>query len=142
MEITSDSVQKTLKIASDLAKELKKGDIIALRGQLGAGKTVFVKGLARGLGIKQEIKSPTFVFEKRYPIVVDNEKIIFHHLDLYRGDSINDLLTLGLNEIISDDSIVVLEWADKIEENLPKSRIDITIKVIDETKRSITIERH
>ena len=102
MEITSDSVQKTLKIASDLAKELKKGDIIALRGQLGAGKTVFVKGLARGLGIKQEIKSPTFVFEKRYPIIVNNQKIIFHHLDLYRGDSINDLLTLGVHLCLID----------------------------------------
>ena len=141
MEVKSNSPQETEEIANNLAKELVSGDVIALYGELGSGKTVFVKGLAKGLGIKKEVKSPTFVFEKRYLINLKGKNIFFHHLDLYRGDSISDLLSLGLEEILEADSIVVLEWADKIKDNLPKKRIDVTIKAENEKTRSISIKR-
>ena len=142
MEVISKSPQETRKIAKQLGRNLKLGDIVALYGELGAGKTVFIQGLAEGLNIKGKITSPTFVFEKRYPVIIGNRHCIFHHLDLYRGDSIKELLSLGLEEIFSGDSIVVLEWADKIKEELPKKRIDISIEVLDEKSRRISIKRN
>ncbi|OGE12951.1 tRNA (adenosine(37)-N6)-threonylcarbamoyltransferase complex ATPase subunit type 1 TsaE, partial [Candidatus Curtissbacteria bacterium RIFOXYB2_FULL_41_10] len=86
METTTISEKQTQKIAQNFAKNLKGGDTVALYGDLGSGKTVFVKGLAKGLGIKRRITSPTFVFVKSYKI----SKGFFHHVDLYRGEQQED----------------------------------------------------
>jgi len=141
MEIKTNSPSQTQKVAEKLAKSLKKGDVVALFGDLGAGKTIFVKGLARGLGIKKRILSPSFVFVRSYPIDLKNRKLTFHHIDLYRGKDFKDFESLGLNEIFSNDSIVALEWADRIKDYLPEKRIDVTIKAIDDKIRKITIKR-
>src|SRR3989344_3892123 len=141
MEVRTNSPEETQKVAGNLAKTLKKGDVIALFGDLGAGKTVFVQGLARGFGIKRRILSPTFVFMRSYPFTIDNSPLTFYHIDLYRGEDIKDFKTLGLNEIFQEDSIVVLEWAEKIKDKLPNKRIDVTIKAIDEKTRKITVKR-
>lgn len=137
MEIYSNSEEETLKIAANFAKSLKGGSIIALYGDLGAGKTVFVKGMAKGLGFKNRITSPTFTFHKSYT----KGKIILNHLDLYRGEEIKDFEALGLDEIFSKNAITVIEWAQKIKAKLPKKRIEITITKQDETKRKIVITR-
>lgn len=142
MEVKTDSVKKTQKIAKDLASTLKKGDIVALFGDLGAGKTTFVQGLAAGLGIKRRILSPTFVFMRSYPLNLQKESLTFYHIDLYRGQDINDFRALGLNEILGHDSIVVLEWAEKIKDKLPKKRIEVTIDTVDEKTRKIKIQRN
>ena len=138
METTTNSQKQTEKIAQNLAANLKGGDTVALYGDLGSGKTVFVKGLAKGLGIKRRITSPTFVFVKSYKI----SKGFFHHVDLYRGEQQEDLATLGLSEIFSKDAIVALEWADRIKKGLPKNRIDVFIEVVNEKTRRITIKDH
>lgn len=139
MEIKSSSVSQTQKIAKNLAKKLKGGDVIALFGDLGSGKTIFVQGLASGLGIKRRITSPTFVFMRSYDINCNGQPLTFYHLDLYRSQNLNDLKTLGLDEIFNKNSIVVLEWADKIKNSLPKARIDVQIRTIDEKTRKITL---
>ena len=141
MEIKTSSPRETQKIAQKLAKKLKGGEVITLFGNLGAGKTVFVQGLAKGLGIKRRIISPSFVFMRSYPIILGGKPLTFYHLDLYKGESMTDLITLGLDEIFSLDSVVVLEWADKIKDRLPKKRIDVIFKVIDEKTRRISIKR-
>ena len=151
MEIKSDSPKTTEKIAQNLAKTLKKGDVIALFGDLGAGKTVFVQGLARGLGIKRRILSPTFIFMRSYPFTHNHEPasprgergepLTFYHLDLYRGEDMNDFKALGLDEIFKEDSIIVLEWAEKIKDKLPKKRIDVSLKIVDGRTRKIKIDR-
>ena len=141
MEITTNSPQETQKVAQKLAKSLNGGEVIALFGELGAGKTVFVQGLAKGFGIKRRIISPSFVFMRTYPIILGHETLTFYHLDLYRGQSMADLTSLGLGEIFSQDSIVVLEWAERIKENLPPKRIDVIFEIIDEKTRRIKIDR-
>lgn len=142
MEVKSASPADTQKLATTLAKGLRGGEVIALFGDLGSGKTVFVQGLARGLGIKKRILSPTFVFMRSYPLTRRGQKLTFYHLDLYRGENANDFNALGLWEIFSPDSIVVLEWAEKIQTVLPKKRIDVFFEVIDEKTRKIKIKRN
>src|SRR3990167_5944808 len=139
MKIKKKSGQGTRQVAKRLAKELRGGDVVALYGNLGSGKTVFVQGLAKALGIKRRILSPTFVFLRSYPFVLKRAWLIFHHIDLYRGKSKNDYVNLGLEELFLPNSIVVIEWAEKIKIFLPKKRIDVKLRIIDDDTRSIKI---
>lgn len=138
MEIKTSSPQETLKAAAKFAKSLGAGDIVALYGDLGAGKTVFVKGLVKGLGIKAKVTSPTFVFLKIY----HGKNITVNHVDLYRGDSINDIKDLGIDEIMDRSSITIIEWAQRLQGKLPKKRIDITFEKVNEKTRRINVQRH
>lgn len=133
----SKSEYQTQKTGESLGKILKGGDVVALYGDLGAGKTVFVKGIAKGLGIKKRILSPTFIFMRSYPFRSGN----FVHVDLYRGQSLEDFEALGFEELFSKNNIVVLEWAEKIGKMLPPKRIDVELEKIDEQTRKITIKR-
>lgn len=142
MEVKTTSPVQTKKLAADFAKSLQGGDVVALYGNLGAGKTVFVQGLARGLNLKRKITSPTFIFMRTYPLKIKGKDIEFYHLDLYRGSNQGDFEALGLDEIFSPNSIVVLEWAERIRDYLPKKRIDIEIESINEKTRKIKIKRH
>jgi tRNA threonylcarbamoyladenosine biosynthesis protein TsaE len=141
MEVKTNSPRETQKIAEELAREITAGDVIALYGNLGAGKTVFVQGLARGLKIKRKIVSPTFVFMRSYPFNKGNTQLTFYHIDLYRGEQEKDFENLGLEEIFSPDSVVVLEWADRIKNVLPKKRIEVFLETINEKSRKIKIRR-
>lgn len=141
MEIKTNSPKESQKVAENFAKTLEAGDVIALYGNLGSGKTIFTQGLAKGLKIKRKITSPTFVFMRSYPFVKHKQFLTFYHIDLYRGEENSDFRSLGLEEIFSNDSIVVLEWAEKIKKSLPKKRIDITIESINEKTRKIKIKR-
>lgn len=138
MEEKTNSPKQTEKIGTDLAKSLKGGEIIALYGMLGAGKTVFVQGLAKGLGIKRRVLSPTFVFMRSYQAKIKGKSLDFYHLDMYRGDD-TDFGSLGLSEIFNPNSIVVLEWAEKIDKYLPKNTIKVFIEQKDVKTRKITI---
>ena len=140
MQLKTKSPKETQKFGEKLAGRLKGGEVIALYGDLGAGKTVFVQGLARGLGIKRKIISPTFVFMRTYPFRLHRKPFTFYHLDLYRGESDQDFEALGLTEIFAPDAIVVLEWAEKIEKELPRERIEVYLERQDEKTRKITIK--
>jgi len=142
MEAWSNSKEETQKVAATLAKNLGGGDVVALYGQLGAGKTVFAQTLAKTLGVKKRILSPTFVFIRSYEVTRNSKKITFNHLDLYRSQSSSDFDTLGLEEIFDKDAICVIEWADKIEKFLPKKRIDVFFEIKDDNKRLIRVKRH
>ena len=133
MKINTLNAKETEKIGFLLSK---KSNFFALRGDLGSGKTTFLKGVARGLKIKEDILSPTFVIFKKYKI----EGGFFYHLDAYRVDE-KDLLELSFLEIIKDsNSIIAAEWSENIEKILPKKRIDITFRFITPKKRELIIK--
>lgn len=131
-----------------LAKFLKTGHknalVIALEGELGAGKTVFVKGLAKKLGVKAKIKSPTFNLIKTYEIPTTHHILhttrYLYHLDCYRLRDHRDLKILGIKEILNNpNNIVLIEWSDRVRKILPKNQIKVHIDHIDKHTRKITI---
>lgn len=138
----TDSEKETFNFAKKFAKRLKGGEIIGLTGDLGAGKTVFAKGLAAGLGVKKNITSPTFVLMKIYTIKnirPRRTKIkILCHIDAYRLKTPQDLIAIGAEEYFNrPDAVTVIEWADKIKKILPKKTKYIGIINKDENKRII-----
>ena len=137
--INTQNLRETQEFARDFAKNLKAGDVLCLYGNLGSGKTSFVQGLAKGLGITRRIISPTFIIARRYKIGDLN----FYHIDLYRTQTLQDLRSIGIDEILEDDkNIVAIEWAEKLLDLIPKKRIDLKFEYIDENKRKITLENH
>ena len=127
--VTTRSAAETKKIASRLAKEIAAtacdhARVIALSGNLGAGKTTFVQGFARALGVHERIQSPTFVLMKIYSL--KRRKHIKHlvHIDAYRIESLREIEHLGLRELLNDkDAVIIIEWADRIKKILPKDVI-------------------
>ncbi|MDO8657646.1 MAG: tRNA (adenosine(37)-N6)-threonylcarbamoyltransferase complex ATPase subunit type 1 TsaE [Candidatus Levybacteria bacterium] len=118
----TNSSNETKKIGRDFAKSLEAGDVVTLYGDLGSGKTTFVQGLAEGFGIKKRIISPTFVIVRAYKVGIND----FYHIDLYRTEGEKDIEDLGIEEIINNkNSIIVIEWAERMKNLIPKKRIDI-----------------
>ena len=137
-KVTS-TVDETKNLARDFASEINKPTVIALYGNLGSGKTNFIQGLAEGLGIKRRVLSPTFVFMRSYELNGRGAKK-FHHVDLYRLDSEKDVEAIGLKEILEDnDSIVAVEWPEKIEKLLPENTVKIKFETLGENKRKISL---
>lgn len=135
-QLLSTSEEETRKIALKLGGEIKTG-VIALTGELGAGKTTFVQGYAKALGIKDKIISPTFVLIRQHKIP-DNEKVLYH-IDLYRLEGKIDIKQLGIEELFNSNNIIIIEWAEKIEKDLPKKTIKISLKKVTENERLITV---
>jgi tRNA threonylcarbamoyladenosine biosynthesis protein TsaE len=132
--MVTKSAQETQALGEKIANQLKGGEVLALFGELGSGKTTFLQGLAKGLGIKERILSPTFIMMRQY----DN----FYHVDLYRIEDERDIEGLGLEEIWSDpQNIVAIEWAEKIKDVLPKKRIEIYFKYLKNDEREIEVTK-
>lgn len=132
----SSSENETKKIAAEFARN-SKDRIFALTGELGAGKTIFVQGFAKGLRIRDKIISPTFVLIRQHKI--SNTEKVLYHIDLYRLEDSANFKEMGLDEILSDQkSVVLIEWAEKLKE-LPKNSVKINITKGSNQKRIITI---
>ena len=130
----SKSYEETEEIAFRLAQTLKGTEIIAMFGGLGAGKTAFTRGLARGLGIEDGVSSPTFALVHEY-----EGKFNLYHFDMYRINTFDDLYTTGFFDYM-DNGVMIIEWSENIENALPESCIKIYIKAISENEREIEIE--
>jgi len=132
----SKSPEETIEIGAGLARRLKRGDVIALVGELGSGKTVLTKGIAKALGVKnvRYVNSPTFVIIKEY-----RAKTPLYHFDLYRVDRSSVLDVENFEEYFYDDGITAIEWADKIRDILPKKYIEVKLSVMGEGKRKIEV---
>ena len=135
-KVTTHSIEETLEIAQNIESEKFKNMVICLNGELGSGKTIFVKGFATGLGIEEPITSPTFNIVKEY---LDGEAPLYH-MDVYRlEDSADDI---GISDYFKKDGICIIEWAELIEKELPSQRLDIEFKIIDENTRVLKFIPH
>ena len=130
MKTISSSEKETALIAEKYAKTLRLGDVVLLCGDLGAGKTAFTKGIAKGLGISEEVTSPTYAYLNVY-----GDKL--YHYDCYRLSCSEDAEALGLTDYFGEDNICVIEWAENIIDAIPKTAKKVTINKIDENKREI-----
>ena len=126
---TSRCEEDTLELAENIESEKFPGMVICLNGELGSGKTVFVKGFAKALGIQETITSPTFSLVKEYH---DGEMPLFH-MDVYRMEDSKE--NFGLDDYLNQEGICIIEWPEMIEEQLPEERLDVKIKVIDDDVR-------
>jgi tRNA threonylcarbamoyladenosine biosynthesis protein TsaE len=133
--IETRGVAETIAFGEQFASELRAGDVIALRGELGAGKTCLVKGIARGLGIAQEVTSPTFTLIHEYR----GGRLPLYHVDLYRLDGVEAAVGIGIEEYLGGNGVTVVEWAEKIESLLPAATRRISLSVVDDNTRRIEV---
>ncbi len=141
------SAKQTQNAGRGLAKNIlrkktgKKAAILALKGNLGSGKTTFAQGMAKGLGIKEKITSPTFVIIKKFQVPGFKFQE-FYHIDCYRVKNEKELIGLGIKEIINNpENIVVIEWSERAKKILPKSAVKINFEFIDEKTRKLMIKK-
>jgi tRNA threonylcarbamoyladenosine biosynthesis protein TsaE len=138
MVYQSNSLIDTKKIAQQIAAQFAhQGGVVALSGELGAGKTTFVQFFAQSLGVKDKVISPTFVLIRQHQL--EGQRWLYH-ADLYRLEDNEGIKSLGLEELLDGKNIVLIEWAEKMGELLPKDSLKIKMKKIDENKREITVE--
>ena len=134
--LISQSVAQTEQIGASLAKLLRRGDVVAFFGGLGAGKTAFTRGLAHGLGVAGSVSSPTFSIVNVYP-----GSPMLCHFDMYRINGWDDLCTTGFFDYLEDDAVLAVEWSENIEAVLPEHAFSVTIETGGtENERTITIE--
>lgn len=141
MEFITKSARETQKLGEKIGNNLKSGGLICLYGDLGSGKTTFIQGLAKGLGVKKRVLSPSFILMRQYlKSNTKNQKLDFFHIDLYRIQNEKEAETLGLKELWSDPkNVIAIEWPEKIESILLEKRVNIHFEYVGENERKIKI---
>jgi len=137
LKVQTHSDKDTIRLGRKIGALLSRGDVIALTGPLGSGKTWFTKGIALGLGVDPGmiVTSPSFSLVNEY-----NAGCTLYHMDLYRLDRPSDILATGLEEYIYNDGVAVVEWADRLPEILPEWSITVRLEILNNQERDITIE--
>ncbi len=130
------SSDETVKLGKRIGKVLRGGEILAYIGGLGAGKTTMTRGIALGMGLSDNVSSPTFALVNEYR----GEKLSLIHFDMYRVGSVPDLESTGFYDYFSDGSVLVIEWSENISEALPENTVYIEIKTVSEDEREIIID--
>ncbi|HVG77663.1 MAG TPA: tRNA (adenosine(37)-N6)-threonylcarbamoyltransferase complex ATPase subunit type 1 TsaE [Patescibacteria group bacterium] len=133
--LTATTPEQTATAGEALGRTLGPGDVVALYGELGTGKTCFVQGLVRGLGVTTQATSPTFVLVNEY-----RGRLPVHHVDAYRTGGLAELMDLGLLDLIGGDGVTLLEWADRAEPLLPSRAVRVRIEGLGDEPRAVTIE--
>ena len=131
----TSSAEETIELGKKIGKLLKKGDIIAMQGTLAAGKTTITKGIAAALGITETITSPTFCLISEYQGTMP-----LYHMDVYRLDGTEDFINLGTDDMLYGDGVSIIEWSEKIMDELPSNTIVLKITPQDDGKRLIEID--
>jgi tRNA threonylcarbamoyladenosine biosynthesis protein TsaE len=139
MTYITASAEETISLGQRLGDLLSEGDVVALVGELGSGKTWFTKGLALGLGVSPDaiVTSPSFTLVNEY-----EGRYTFYHMDFYRLENLPQVLSAGLEEYFHDSGVVALEWADRWPEILPEKRLMVKFLIIDDRRREITFSAH
>ena len=131
----TSSAEETIELGKKIGKLLKKGDIIAMQGTLAAGKTTITKGIAQALGITETITSPTFCLISEYEGTMP-----LYHMDVYRLDGTEDFINLGTDDMLYGDGVSIIEWSEKIMDELPSTTIVLKITPLDDGTRLIEID--
>ena len=131
----TNSPEETEELGLKLAKSLKGGEVVAFRGGLGMGKTCFTRGLARGLGFKGDVTSPTFALINEYI----GGRLPLYHFDMYRISGWEDLCSTGFFDYIEQGGVIAAEWSENIENALPESTVTVTFVRLDDNKREVTV---
>lgn len=134
MKIVVNNLQDTEKVGKIIGRNLDKGTVLCLDGDLGVGKTALTQFIAKEFGIKEYITSPTFNIIKEY-----EGRLPFYHMDVYRIESQDDMYDLGYDEYIYSEGVTIIEWSNKIEGILPENRININIRRLDDSGRTLFI---
>ena len=139
-EVRTQNAGETISLARQVAEECYVPAVICLYGELGSGKTTFVQGFAKALGVTARLLSPTFIIVRRYQIP-DKQEVLYH-LDLYRTDSLKEVEGVGLAEILSDPhAYVLIEWADKLGSLMPKKRLEVHCRVEDDAAHVLSLKK-
>ncbi len=147
--VISRSEEETLKAGEKFGRQLDAGSLVALYGDLGAGKTQFVKGVCRAFNVEEVVNSPTFTIVNEYhgtmpvPATVPpaEESVPVFHIDLYRMNNLNDIMSIGFDEYLEQGGVCLVEWAEKLQDIIPERRYDVKMSVVDDTTREIAISR-
>ena len=136
LELRSNSPEETQQIGQKIGGLLKAGDWVGLTGELGAGKTCLTQGIAQGTEVADSVPvtSPTFIIHQAYPGRID-----LHHLDLYRLSSFEELYEVGYQDLINGDGACVVEWFEKVKEAIPDQNLVVSLEIVDENERSLTV---
>ncbi|MBQ6056050.1 MAG: tRNA (adenosine(37)-N6)-threonylcarbamoyltransferase complex ATPase subunit type 1 TsaE [Treponema sp.] len=136
LSLHTTSREQTIQLGQKIGSKLKKGDILAMQGTLAAGKTTITKGIALALGVKEDITSPTFCLISEY-----EGNMPLYHMDVYRLDGTEDFINLGVDDMLYGNGVCIIEWSEKIMDELPKSTIIIKLEPVGNTdERNITIQ--
>ncbi len=135
LTFTTKTPEETIELGVRIGKKLQKGDVIAMQGTLAAGKTTITKGIAQALGIKDTITSPTFCLISEY-----YGKMPLYHMDVYRLEGTEDFINLGTDDMIYGDGVSIIEWSEKIMDELPERTIILNIQPQEDGSRIITLE--
>ena len=139
-EVRTENALETISLARQVAEECHAPTVICLYGELGSGKTTFVQGFAKALGITSRLLSPTFIIVRRYQIPKKSE--VLYHIDLYRTNSAKEVEGVGRAEILSDPyAYVLIEWADKLGSMMPKKRLDVHCRVEDNGAHVLSLKK-
>ena len=133
--LKTNTAEETIELGRKIGRLLTKGDVIAMQGTLAAGKTTITKGIAESLGVTDTITSPTFCLISEY-----SGKMPLYHMDVYRLDGGEDFINLGTDDMIYGDGVSIIEWSEKIMDELPKKTIILKLEPQDDGSRIITIE--
>ncbi len=126
LELRAQTAEDTREVGEALSASLRARDAVVLTGELGAGKTTFVQGVARGLGIEDQVSSPTFTLVKEYRGILD-----IAHVDVYRLERVQDVVDLGLDELGDGEGVLLVEWGDAVEDLLPDERLRVELTTED-----------
>ena len=134
--VYTSSEEETEACGAELATALSPGSVVALYGDLGAGKTAFVRGLARGLGIRESVSSPTFTIVNEYP-----GSVPLFHFDMYRLRDERELFDIGWEDYLDREGVCALEWSERVEGAIGPEAVRVTLRRVDDTHREILISR-
>lgn len=134
LTVTTTSPEETRAIGKKLGERLSAGDLVALIGELGSGKTVLTQGICLGLRVEEQVKSPSFIIITQYDGVIP-----VYHFDLYRIQSVDEFLALGYEEYFYGKGATIIEWAEKVTSLLPHDRIEVHLSIVNERRRELSI---